>query len=457
MTRTTQALQAGDDRQGPVPPGRLNLAQGTALYVGAVLGTGVLALPGLTAKAAGPASLVAWFALVFLSVPLAGTFAALAARHPDSGGVSTYVRRAFGGRTATVVGWWFYLGAPVGIPALAFFGASYLERSTGGGWAASAGYAAGLLMVGFLANAFGVRVSGRVQLVLSGSLALLLVLGILVALPYADPANLRPFAPHGWPAIGPAAALLVWSFTGWETVTHLSAEFAHPRRDIKRATVGALLTIGVLYLGLATITVLALGSASGTTATSLASLLALGFGPFGTILAGVIAVLTTLGTMNAYIAGTAKLGAALARDGALPRALGRGAEAGGLPRRSLSVVAAISGAVFIAAAIAQSDVQPLVLSTTACLGAVYALGSAAGARLLRHSTRWGTAAATVSLAIIVILLVLTGWYMIWPLALTVAALLWCARNRPESTERTTSTPTGEQTERPHSHKPRISG
>ncbi|MEU3713675.1 APC family permease [Streptomyces catenulae] len=412
---------------GPAPTGRLNLAQGTALYVGAVLGTGVLALPGLTARAAGPASLLAWAALVLMSVPLAATFAALAARQPDPGGVSTYVRRAFGNRAATVVGWWFYLGAPVGIPALALFGASYLERSTGGGPAATTGYAAALLLAGFLANAFGVRVSGRVQLLLSGALALLLVLGIAVALPHADPARLHPFAPHGWSAIGPAAALLVWSFTGWETVTHLSAEFAHPRRDIKRATAAALLTIGVLYLALAAVTVLSLGAAAGTSATSLAALLELGFGPLGAVLAGVIAILTTLGTMNAYIAGTAKLGAALARDGALPRALGTGAEPGGVPRRSLAVVAAIAAAVFLAATLTGTPVQPLVLSTTACLGAVYALGSAAGARILRPYTRWGTAAAVVSLLLICVLLALTGAYLLWPVLLTAAALLWCRR------------------------------
>ena len=53
MARTTQALQAlrtSHDRHGPVTAGGLNFAQGTALYVGAVLGTGVLALPGLTAS-----------------------------------------------------------------------------------------------------------------------------------------------------------------------------------------------------------------------------------------------------------------------------------------------------------------------------------------------------------------------------------------------------------------------
>jgi amino acid efflux transporter len=92
----------------PGTPGRgITALQGTALYVGAVIGTGVIALPALAAEVAGPASLLAWLALVVVSAPLAATFAALGARHPDAGGVSTYVRLAFGEQAAAVVGWCF--------------------------------------------------------------------------------------------------------------------------------------------------------------------------------------------------------------------------------------------------------------------------------------------------------------------------------------------------------------
>src|SRR6478609_10195890 len=70
----------------PAPMGGgLTVPQGTALSIGAVLGTGVITLPALAAGIAGPASLVAWLALVLLSVPLALTFAAMGARFPDSG------------------------------------------------------------------------------------------------------------------------------------------------------------------------------------------------------------------------------------------------------------------------------------------------------------------------------------------------------------------------------------
>src|SRR5690606_35643832 len=76
--------------------GRIGLARGSALYIAAVLGTGILVLPGLAAQAAGPASILAVAAVLLAAIPLAGTFAALAARYPDAGGVATFVRLALG-------------------------------------------------------------------------------------------------------------------------------------------------------------------------------------------------------------------------------------------------------------------------------------------------------------------------------------------------------------------------
>src|SRR5690348_10089132 len=64
----------------------IGVLQGTALYVAAILGSGLLVLPGLAARAAGPASIVGVCAVILLAVPLAGTFAALASQYPDPGG-----------------------------------------------------------------------------------------------------------------------------------------------------------------------------------------------------------------------------------------------------------------------------------------------------------------------------------------------------------------------------------
>ncbi|MDE9537483.1 L-methionine/branched-chain amino acid transporter, partial [Xenorhabdus bovienii] len=56
----------------------IGLFQGIALYISAILGSGVLFLSGVTASIAGPASIVSWFIVIIISFPLAYSFASLA-------------------------------------------------------------------------------------------------------------------------------------------------------------------------------------------------------------------------------------------------------------------------------------------------------------------------------------------------------------------------------------------
>ena len=95
----------------------------------------MISLPALAAEAAGPASLVAWAALLLVSVAFAASFTALGSRFPDGGGVTTYVRRAFGDGASTAVGWSFFLTIPIGAPVAAGFAAHYvadaLDRGRG--------------------------------------------------------------------------------------------------------------------------------------------------------------------------------------------------------------------------------------------------------------------------------------------------------------------------------------
>src|SRR6187431_608502 len=99
-----------DPTAAPAHPGSLGVVQASALYIAAVLGTGILVLPGLAADAAGPASILAVAIVFVVSIPLAGTFAALAARFPDAGGVATFVRLALGETAARMTGYWFFFG-----------------------------------------------------------------------------------------------------------------------------------------------------------------------------------------------------------------------------------------------------------------------------------------------------------------------------------------------------------
>ncbi|TDB76914.1 amino acid permease [Actinomadura sp. KC216] len=393
------------------------------MYVGAVLGTGVIALPALAADAAGPASLLAWLALVIISAPLAAAFAALGARHPDAGGVSTYARLAFGDRAAAVVGWCFYFAIPPGGPAAALFGGAYVAAATGGGKTTTFLTAAALLAVVTATNMAGLRISGRFQLVLAALLVTLLLLSVALSLPDARWDNLTPFAPHGWTAIGSAATLLVWSFAGWEAITHLAAEFRHPSRDLPRATAAAVCVVGVLYLLVAFAIISVLGAAASTSDAPLGALMAQGLGGGARWPAAVAAVLLTMGTMNAYYAGAAKLGAALGRDGALPSWLARGSVAGQVPRRSLAVASAMSFLALAVVAAIGLGPEPLVLLTTGSFVTVYAIGVAAAIRLLPRHTR-ARASAFAALFAVAALLLMTGRYLIWPAAMTAAALTY---------------------------------
>jgi amino acid efflux transporter len=401
--------------------GRLDVSQGAALTIGAVLGTGVISLPALAVQAAGPASLLAWVALLLLSVPLATTFAALGARYPDGGGVSTYARQAFGARAATVVGWCFYFAIPIGAPTAAGFAAAYVADSAGGGRPTQLLTTAAIILLVAAMNWFGLRVSGRVQLVIAAVLAVLLLGATLVALPHADADNLTPFAPHGWLAVGTAAALLVWAFAGWEAVTSLSADYKNPARDITRATAIAIAVISVLYLGVALATVVVLGDEPGRA--PLSDLLVLGFGEHARPVTAVIAVLLSVGAINAYFAGGARLGAALARDGSFPTWLARGSSAGDVPRRSLAVVAL--GGLTSLGVITVFDLSlnaPL-LMTTGAFSLVYAMGTAAALKLLPRDT-WVWRGAGVGFVASLGLLGLTGTHLVGPALIGAGAVAW---------------------------------
>jgi amino acid efflux transporter len=416
----------------PTVTGRLTVSQGAALTVAAVLGTGVISLPAIAADTAGPASLVAWLLLVLLSIPLAATFAALGSRHPDAGGVSTYVRLAFGRRAAAVVGWCFYFSIPLGAVPAASFAGNYVTDTLGGGRGTQVATIVALIALAAGLNAFGVKLSGRVQLALSCVLALMLLVATIAAAPHARLANATPFAPHGWTAIGPAAAVLVWGFVGWEAVTSLTSEYRHPRRDLPRATTLAVIVVGALYLGVAAMTIFVLGASAGHSKAPLSDLLAAGFGEHARAVTMVIAVLLTVGTINAYFAGAAKLGAALGRDGALPRWFARGSSVGEVPRRSLGVLVALCAVSVTVSTVFDVDVKTSVLLITGAFTLVYVLATAAAVRLLPRRT-WARAAAVVSVLFSGALLLLTGVHLLWGIGLAAAALLFdAARSRQRS-------------------------
>ena len=422
MTTTDKPAAPVTAAAGAAPGGRIGLATASALYVAAVLGTGVLVLPGLAADAAGPASVLAVGAVLLLSIPLAGTFAALAGRYPDAGGVATFVRLALGPTAARATGYWFFFGVGFGAPVVAALGGQYLVAALGigEGFVPVIGFA--FLVVPLALAAFGLRVSGRVQFVLSALLVVVVVGVVVSAVPKANVAHFTTFLPHGWAGVGLAISLFVWAFAGWEAVTHYAGEFRNPRRTIPIATAIAVAVVGLAYLTLQFATVAVLGGGGESGSVPLIHLVSITLPGFGPTAVAVIAAIVVIGVLNAYIPAFANLGAALGRDGQLPHWFARGAEAGAVPRRALGLVAVqmlVYTGIFFAFHL---NLETFILIHTSSMVAVYALGMVAAVKLLRPGTA-GWVMALISVVLTVGLLVLAGWHLIVPAILAVVAVV----------------------------------
>jgi amino acid efflux transporter len=259
------------------------------------------------------------------------------------------------------------------------------------------------------------------QLALMVLLVGLLALAVVQAAPHAKAENFQPFAPHGYWAIGGAASLLFFCFAGWEAVSHLAGEFRNPGRDLRRATWLTLIVVGAVYIGVVAASVAVLGPELPATAVPVAALLEKGLGSLAAPLTAVAAAALTFGPINTFVAGASRLGAALASDGVLPPALARGGGRGQVPAGSLATLAVLTLLSFAAAIAGLTDMQFQIGAASACFTAVTAFGLAAGIRLLQPRTvAWY--GVIVAAAVMVTVLLFSGWALGVPLALAAAAV-----------------------------------
>jgi amino acid efflux transporter len=397
-------------------PQRLTTARGAALYIGALLGPGLLLLPGLAAAEAGPASLLAWAGLLGLSALFAVVFTALGRAFPSAGGVIGYVAAGLGARQGLAAGWSFLAGVIAGAPVVCLIGAGYLTELTGGGRTGQAVIAAALLLTVLALAAGGMRTSATAQLLMVSLLIVVVIVAVAGSAASAHAANWTPFAPHGWLAVGHAATTLMLSFVGWEAVAPLTAQFADPARQLPRVVGITLAVTSVLYLGLAVVTIAVLGTGGGSMA-PLADLLRRAIGPAGTAAGAVAAIVLTLGAVNAYVNGAAAMtGRLLGGRATRPTA----DEANGRRPGRLLLLAAIAGTGLPLIALygvgLVSPVSLVAIPTTLFL-TVYLGSMLAAARVLRGLARLAAIPATGATAI---MLAYCGWALAVPVAIIAA-------------------------------------
>src|SRR6266566_5282406 len=332
-------MEPTSDKSNVAPPGLhrvITLRHAVAIYVSSLLGSGIFVIPGLAARIAGPASIVSWMLLSLASYPFAYTFAKLSARKPESGGIYAFAREGIGLGAGAATAWLFLAWAVLGAPAATVAAASYLTFVLPLNRLDIFLVAAGILIAAFVVNYIGIRFTGRVQLATVAAILVSLAIAVVASAPRIAPANYTPFLPNGVTSIGTAAALIVWSYLGYENTSNVAEEFRNPERDFHRSVL-----ISGLYLAVAVVTVGTGAYTVGGGATPFAAMMSDAFGSYGGTIVALLAVVVTFGTVNAYVAGMARVYYAAARDGVFPRALATVDRRTGVPHHALVFLIAL--------------------------------------------------------------------------------------------------------------------
>lgn len=306
----------------------LGLTACTALVVGNMVGSGIFLLPA-SLGAYGPISLLGWVVTSVGALLLAILFGRLATLVPRTGGPYAYSAEAYGEFTGFLIAWGYWIALWTGNAAVAVALVGYL------GYlfpviAESHAYnvAAALIAIWSLTliNVRGVAGAGMIQTVTTVAKLVPLAAIAIVGIFWIDPANFTPFNQSGqgsFSAISAAAALTLWAYLGLESATVPAGDVIDPTRTIPRATILGVLIAAVVYIAVTAVSIGVVPSAElATSASPLAEVAMVMWGPAGAAVIAVGAVIATFGTLNGFtlLSGQVPYGAAM--DRVFPPALG---------------------------------------------------------------------------------------------------------------------------------------
>jgi amino acid efflux transporter len=404
----------------------IKLRHAVALYASSVLGSGILILPGLAARIAGPGSILAWILLSLASYPFAFTFATLSARRPESGGVYSFAKEALGGAGSIMVAWLFALWVITGAPAVTLIAASYLSYAFPLSRAETFLIGFGIIFAAFVVNYRGIVISTRVQLALILSIVGLLIATILASLLYVKPGNFAPLLPNGVIPVGTTAALIFWSYLGYENVSNVAEEFENPKRDFNRSIFFSVIIISALYISIAFVTI-GTGAylASGNSIASFAVILSHVLGEYGAAGTAILAVFIIFGSANAYTGGMSRVFYAAAKDGGFPKSLAHVSDKTRVPDRALIVLEITTIPLFIIYYFFNVNLETALLIPSGAALLVYVLGLTSGVRIFgKERDRKLKYLPWVSLGITLAIVPFVGIWLAPSLAVSACAIIY---------------------------------
>jgi APA family basic amino acid/polyamine antiporter len=251
------------------------------LGVGAVIGAGIFVLTGQAAAAhAGPA-IVLSMVLAGVASALAGLcYAEFASTVPISGSAYTYSYATLGELVAWTIGWDLVLEYALGAATVAVSWSghfvSFLQQigvafpaavsaapgtvvAVAGGAPVTAVFNLPAVVIAGLVTTllvFGIKESAAVNSAMVILKVCVIILVIAVGVFFVNGANLHPFLPpntgtfgeYGWSGVARGAAVIFFSFIGFDAVSTAAQEARQPQRDMPVGILGSLAICTVLYM-----------------------------------------------------------------------------------------------------------------------------------------------------------------------------------------------------------------
>lgn len=329
---------------------QIGIADAVFLGLGSIIGTGVFVSIAIATGITGSA--VVWATVLAALVATCNglSSAQLSANHPVSGGTYEYGYRWLTPGFGFCAGWMFLCAKSASAATAALGFALYVKHSTG---ISSPGIAAGTLLAVTLIVLLGIQRSSKTNAIMVSislsSLLLFIVAGFFhaskgsfnlsfITNPLTSGATFKNFFE--------ATALLFVAYTGYGRIATLGEEIHKPETNIPKAIIITLAISAVLYISVAFISILALGStAFGATTSSGDAPLAVAATQFQlpglSLLISIGAATAMLGVLLNLILGLSRIVLAMARRGDLPPVFAKINSAGTSPYMAVLLVSAV--------------------------------------------------------------------------------------------------------------------
>ncbi|HXG94879.1 MAG TPA: amino acid permease [Blastocatellia bacterium] len=273
----------------------LGPVQLTSLGVGAVIGTGIFVLTGVAAhEKAGPSMILSFVVAGFACALAALCYAEFASMVPVAGSAYTYAYATLGELLAWIIGWDLILEYAVSASGVAHGASQYFQNllsifnihlpnavtdapfdyDSGLGAFVSTGRVLDLPALVITACVtvvliIGIKESANFNAAMVILKVAIVIFVIAVGAFYINPNNWKPFAPYGLTGINffghtlfghadaggqplgmlAGAAIIFFSYIGFDSVSTHSEEARNPRRDVPIGIIASLTICTVLYMG----------------------------------------------------------------------------------------------------------------------------------------------------------------------------------------------------------------